>query len=89
MNSPDTEHNLEIFNILRALETAKGLLTVSQVARLLGRSVDVIYRMARRQQIPCFRIGGAWKFDPSDLALWLIKKDRTLALAARYPFRAA
>lgn len=81
--TPDGENIPEIYNILRALASAKGLLTVAQVAKFLGRSRDVIYRMATRRQFPCFRIGGGWKFDPSDLALWLIRKDPTLTAAAR------
>ena len=86
---PDGEDTPEIFNILRALESSKGLMNVDQVAKLLGRSRDVIYRMARRQQIPVLRIGAGWKFDPSALAFWLNKKDRTLSAAARCHFRAA
>jgi excisionase family DNA binding protein len=79
----------DLFNILRALESARGLLTVAEVAVLLRKSVSVIYRMAEHDRIPCFRIGGEWRFDPSALALWLTKKDPTLAVTARQQARAA
>jgi excisionase family DNA binding protein len=72
-----------MFNILLALEAAHGLLTVRQVAKLLGRSQFSIYRMVQKRQIPSLRIGGSRCFDPSVLALWLSKKEPSLALAAR------
>jgi len=73
----------EMFNILLALEAAHGLLTVRQVAELLGRSQFSIYRMAQKRQIPSMMIGGSRCFDPSVLALWLSKKEPSLATAAR------
>ena len=63
----------EMFNILLALESARGLLTVREVAELLGRSQFSIYRMAQKRQIPSMMIGGSRCFDPSVLALWLSK----------------
>jgi excisionase family DNA binding protein len=77
------------FNILGALESTRGLLNVAEVAELFRKSVSVIYRMAEHGRIPCFRIGGEWRFDPSALALWLTKKDPTLAVTARQQARAA
>src|ERR1700678_2710724 len=74
---------LEPFNILLALESARGLLTVREVADLLGKSPFTIYRMAEKRQIPSLMIGGSRCFDPSVLALWLSKKEPTLATAAR------
>lgn len=73
----------ETFNILLALEAARGLLSVRDVAALLGRSSWSVYRMAEKRQIPSLLIGGSRVFDPSVLALWLAKKEPTLAAAAR------
>lgn len=73
----------EMFNILLALESAHGLLTVREVAELLGKSSFTIYRMAEKRQIPSMVIGGSRCFDPSVLALWLSKKEPSLATAAR------
>jgi hypothetical protein len=39
--------------------------------------------MAQRRQIPSLMIGGTRYFDPSVLALWLSKKEPSLAAAAR------
>ena len=72
------------FNILTALYSLTGLLSVAEVAEIFGKSTDAIYNMALKQQIPSFMVGGSRCFDPSQLALWLIKKDPQLAVAARY-----
>jgi excisionase family DNA binding protein len=73
----------EMFNILLALQSAHGLLTVREVAELLGKSPFTIYRMAEKRQIPSLMIGGSRCFDPSVLAMWLSKKEPSLAAAAR------
>jgi excisionase family DNA binding protein len=73
----------EMFNILCALESADRLLTVRDVAKLLGKSASSIYRMAQKGQIPSLTIGGSRCFDPSVLALWLSSKDPSLVTAAR------
>lgn len=72
------------FNILTALYSLTGLLCVEEVAEILGKSPDTIYRMALKRQIPSFMVGGSRCFDPSELAMWLIKKDPQLAVAMRY-----
>ena len=76
------------FNILNALQAARGLLSVGEVAELLGKSKFTIYRMAQKRQIPSLMIDGSRMFDPSMLTLWLTKKYPQLAVAAR-PFQLA
>ena len=71
------------FNIIAKLESIDGLLTVDEVAVLLGLSKFTIYRMAQKRQIPCLMLGGTRKFDPSTLIIWLCKKEPQLAVAAR------
>jgi hypothetical protein len=34
-------------------------------------------------------IGGSWRFDPLTIAMWLIKKEPQLAVAARRQLKAA
>jgi len=72
-----------MYNILVALESIHRMLTVREVAELLQKSPYTIYRMAQKRQIPSLVIGGTRYFDPSVLALWLSKKEPTLAAAAR------
>jgi predicted DNA-binding transcriptional regulator AlpA len=40
------------FNIIAKLESIDGLMTVDEVAELLGLSKYTVYRMAQRHQIP-------------------------------------
>jgi len=72
-----------MYNILIALESVQRMLTVREVAELLQKSHFSIYRMAQKRQIPSLMIGGTRYFDPSVLALWLSKKEPSLAAAAR------
>jgi excisionase family DNA binding protein len=77
------------FNILNALSSYQRLITVEELAELLGRSKFTIYRMARTKQIPSLPVGGSRKFDPSRIAMWLTKKDPQLAIAARWQLNKA
>lgn len=73
----------KVYNILIALESIRRMLTVREVADLLQKSQFSIYRLAQRRQIPSLMIGGTRYFDPSVLAMWLSKKEPSLAAAAR------
>ncbi|WP_348262661.1 helix-turn-helix domain-containing protein [Telmatobacter sp. DSM 110680] len=77
------------FNILIALYSLTGLLSAEEVAEMFGKSPFTIYRMAQKREIPSFMFGGSRCFDPSELALWLIKKEPQLAVAARHFQKAA
>ncbi len=79
----------ELFNIINVLSAFKRLLKVGDVANLLEKSEFTIYRMAQEKQIPAFMVGGSWRFDPSTIAMWLIKKEPQLAVAARRQLKAA
>ena len=71
------------YNIVAKLEHIDKLLSVDEVAELLGLSKYTVYRMAQHRQIPCLMLGGTRKFDPSTLIVWLCKKEPQLAVAAR------
>lgn len=88
MNGDSLPEQPEMFNILLALESVRRMLTVREVAKLLQKSHFSIYRMAQKRQIPSLMIGGTRYFDPSVLAMWLSKKEPSLAAAARR-FKAA
>jgi excisionase family DNA binding protein len=77
------------FNILNALSSIHRLISVEELAELLGRSKFTIYRMAQKKQIPSLLIGGSRLFDPSTIAMWLAKKDPQLAIAARWQLNKA
>ena len=45
-----------------------SLLTVRQVAALLSVSETTVYRLKRRGQISCVKVGGSLRFRPADVA---------------------
>lgn len=46
-------------------------LSVKDVAKLLNVSEKTIYRMIKDETIPCFRIGGQWRFDRRQISSWI------------------
>lgn len=50
------------------------LLTVEQVAELLGLETDYVYRQAQAGKIPSKKIGKYRRFQPAKLQIWLEKK---------------
>jgi excisionase family DNA binding protein len=49
----------------------REILTVSEVATWLKVHPSSIYRLIKRRDIPCFRVGSDWRFVARDLELWL------------------
>lgn len=45
-------------------------LSVKDIAQLLSVSEKTIYRMIQAETIPCFRVGGQWRFDRREIASW-------------------
>ena len=60
--------------LIEQIEKRSSALKVSEVAKLLEVTPQHIYGLAAQGLIPCFRIGGAIRFDPQEFAMWL--KDR-------------
>jgi excisionase family DNA binding protein len=53
------------------LESFGHALTATQLATLLAVSKIVIYKLAKANRIPSFRIGTCVRFDPTVVANWL------------------
>lgn len=51
-----------------------SMMTVKEVAKFLRVHEMTIYRMCKRKAIPCYRIGGNWRFNKADIEKWL-KQD--------------
>lgn len=47
-----------------------GLMSVKEAAMFLKMGVTRVYQMANKGEIPCFKLGGKWKFDPTALKKW-------------------
>ena len=46
-------------------------LSVKDVAKLLNVSDKTIYRMIKDEMIPCFRVGGQWRFERREINSWI------------------
>ena len=53
---------------------SSALLTVKQVSKYLQLDEYTIYRMAKKGEIPAFKIGKRWRFAEEDLKEWLKTK---------------
>lgn len=47
------------------------ILTVDELSELLGLSENRILLLAKKGEIPHFRIDGRIRFDPNDIAAWI------------------
>ncbi|MDO8915117.1 MAG: helix-turn-helix domain-containing protein [Coriobacteriia bacterium] len=55
------------------MELAKGdVLTAEDVAELMHFTVNYVYTLARRGDIPAVRIGHYWRFSRQSLHEWLL-----------------
>jgi excisionase family DNA binding protein len=58
-------------NVVTMIRQRPGMLTVTEAAQLTGLARRTVYAMAEQGRIPHYRIGGALRFDPVELADWL------------------
>jgi excisionase family DNA binding protein len=72
------------------IETRKTALTVLEVAEILSVSKRLVYQLVSIGEMPHFKVGGAVRFEPQALALWLrermvesAKESRRTAIAAK------
>ena len=52
-------------------DLGEGLLSVQEVAKLLGLSARTVRRLAARGSLPCYRIGRLVRFALGDVFRWL------------------
>ena len=43
------------------------LLRAEELADRLGVSASLVYRLARQEKIPSYRVGGNWRFDEQEV----------------------
>lgn len=60
--------------LVELIEEKTEALRVRDIAQILDVSVQQVYKMAAKGQIPSFRIANAVRFDPEEFATWLRKK---------------
>jgi excisionase family DNA binding protein len=61
-------------NLIDTLERQTSVLRARDVAILFQVTRQHIYKMAAKGAIPSFRVAGAIRFDPQELAMWLRRK---------------
>lgn len=55
------------------MNEAKRLVSVKEIAHILGLSSSGIYKLLQREGpngIPRYRINSAWRFDPDEVLRW-------------------
>jgi PTS system nitrogen regulatory IIA component len=52
-------------------KTLEPLLTLSDVALRLNVAEKTVLRMLQREEIPAYRVGNQWRFQPAELQMWL------------------
>ena len=50
------------------------LISVKEVADLVGSNERTIYRLAQDGKIPGFKLGGKWIFDKDMISEWLVSQ---------------
>ncbi len=62
-----------MWSLASKINNRKGAMTADELAELLGVSRLTILRRAKRGTIPSFRIGSCVRFDPANIAQWLVQ----------------
>jgi excisionase family DNA binding protein len=57
--------------LVEQLEARSGLMSVKELADLMGSHAQTIYKWTRQHKLPCIRVGGRLKYDPVATAGWL------------------
>ncbi len=61
--------------LVDSLRTRTRALKVADLAEMFGVSPQHVYKLAASGRIPSFRVSGAVRFDPGDVASWLQDKQ--------------
>jgi excisionase family DNA binding protein len=57
-------------------EVVEHPMTPEDVAVLLQIDRETVYRMARRGDLPAFKVSSRWRFLPSRLQRWMEEQER-------------
>ena len=50
---------------------SEDILTIRDVAEYLKVTEKTVYGLAQKRKIPCFKVGGQWRFRREDLQAWI------------------
>ena len=65
-------------SLIAQLEKETRVLRARDVAKLFQVTPQHVYKMAAGGRLPSFRLAGAIRFDPHELANWLQKRSQSL-----------
>ena len=65
--------NYQLRSIASRIAGVGHAMDAVELAKFLGVSRLTILRRAKRGTIPCFRVGSLVKFDPANIARWLVQ----------------
>lgn len=54
-------------------------MTVHDVAAYLNVDEKTVYRLAKRAELPGFKVAGAWRFRRTDLDAWIDQQKQVAA----------
>ncbi|CUA90369.1 helix-turn-helix domain-containing protein [Hansschlegelia beijingensis] len=57
-------------------DTPDQAMTVRDVAGYLNVDEKTVYRLAKRGDLPGFKVAGAWRFKRSDLDSWIDQQKK-------------
>jgi len=77
---PPVHDDGAVFSVVDQIKAYRRPMSVAELAPILGRSEDALYRMVDKGDIPTFQIPGSRKivFDPSSIVFWLMKHNPIL-----------
>jgi excisionase family DNA binding protein len=58
-----------------AINNDKAIMSVKQVAQLLGVDINIIYTKCAKGDIPYFKIGKQYRFKKEDILNWVKKQN--------------
>ena len=78
LSSPDVPEHFDRRStpaaLTACLDGKRHALVVTDIAQLLRISERQVYKLVAAHRIPCFKIGGSIRFDPSAISVWLREK---------------
>jgi len=59
----------------------REIMTVDELGHYLHLHASTIYRLLRRRQIPGWKVGRSWRFNPSQIDQWRLAQENLWGLS--------
>jgi excisionase family DNA binding protein len=64
------------------MKNQDDILTISEIASLLKVAGKTVYGLAKKGELPAFKVGGQWRFSRTALNSWIEAKTRAASTRA-------